>query len=248
MIFKSRQQNTSGRTIAVITARMGSKRLPGKNLKAIGGKPLIAWTFECVCACRDLFYDIVLSTDDPEIIELADKYNISAPFIRPPELSSDDASSVAVLQHATNFVETRDKIVIDWILTLQPTSPLRRPCDIKNSIQLIETLTCDSLTSITESKNHPYLTKKIDPDGYLTPFISQSDQSIRRQDLSPASFSRNGAIYLTKRNILMGSNSMYGEKTVPYYMPIERSVDIDDKFDFFIAEQLMLCGKAFEAL
>ena len=166
-------------------------------------------------------------------------YGAEVPFLRPAELSGDTAGSLRVVQHATDFIEKRDSVHLDWILILQPTSPLRIAQDIRNAIELTGNNIYDSVVSVTEMLVHPIFAKKIDGDGFLVAFSMEEPEGTRRQDIKPSAFVRNGAIYLVRRDVLMNQNSIYGEKILPYVMPQNRSVDIDTELDFIFAELLI---------
>jgi CMP-N,N'-diacetyllegionaminic acid synthase len=227
------------RILAVITARGGSKRIPRKNIQPLNGKPLLAWTVEVATQCKDLLHSVVLSTDDDEIAAIGRNYGAEVPFMRPTNLSDDDARSLGVVQHATHFIERRDNVQMDWILLLQPTSPLRVALDIRQVIDLAKTEECDSVVAVTESPIHPVYIKKIDAQGFLQPFSLEEPEGLRRQDAAPPAYVRNGAIYLTQRNTVINENSIFGRRIKPYMMPPERSIDIDSPFDFQLAECLM---------
>lgn len=231
---------TTPRILAVITARGGSKRVPGKNIRPIAGKPLLAWTVEAALACRDRLHAVVLSTDDEEIAALGRHYGADVPFMRPAHLAGDAAGSLGVVQHATQFIESRDGVQMDWILLLQPTSPLRVAADIRSALDLADAHHCDSVIAVTESPIHPVFIKKIGSDGLLAPFLLDEPEGIRRQDVTPPAFIRNGALYLTQRPVLMERHSLYGQRIQPYVMPVERSVDIDNPLDFRLAEMLLI--------
>lgn len=237
---------TEPRILAVITARGGSKRVPGKNVRPIAGKPLLAWTIEAALGCRERLHAVVLSTDDEEIANAGRQFGAEVPFARPAELSGDTAGSLAVVQHATRFVEARDGVRMDWVLLLQPTSPLRTTGDIEAAIDLAVADACDSVVAVTEMPVHPVFSKKIDADGLLRPFLLEEPEGLRRQDAGPPAFIRNGAIYLTRRDVLMDQNSIYGARIRPCVMPAERSVDIDTETDFNLAELLLSKSVAVE--
>lgn len=230
---------TAPRILTVITARGGSKRVPGKNIRPIAGKPLLAWTIEAALACRDSLHAVVLSTDDEEIAAVGRKCGADVPFMRPAQLASDAAGSLEVVQHATQFIESRDGVYMDWILLLQPTSPLRAAVDIRGALELADARQCDSVIGVTEAPIHPVYIKKISSDGLLIPFLLDEPEGLRRQDVAPPAFIRNGALYLTQRKVVMESNSIYGKRIRPYVMPDQRSVDIDTPLDFRFAELLL---------
>ena len=226
--------------LGVITARGGSKGLKEKNIKLFLGKPLIFYTIDCVHSVKDKFYKIIVSTDDPKIAEISKQYGANVPFLRPKNISRDKSSSLLAIKHAVDFIENKDKIKIDWIMTLQPTSPLRNVDDILESIDIANNSNCDSVVSVFNSnKFHPSKVKKISKNGFLKQYYSLLDEPKRRQEFGTNAYLRNGAIYLTKRSLLL-KNKFYGDKIFPYIMPFERSVDIDDLFDFELAEHLYI--------
>jgi CMP-N,N'-diacetyllegionaminic acid synthase len=226
------------RVLAVVTARGGSKRIPGKNIRNFAGKQLIAWTIEAALGVRGRLHGVVVSTDDPEIASVAKRYGAEVPFLRPAEISGDLARSLPVVQHAVRFVEVRDGVPMDWVLLLQPTSPLRTSGDIAAALDLAAEGGCTSVIAVCRLDDHPVFAKRIDGNGYLIPFIFEEPEGIRRQDVEPPAYKRNGAIYLTKRDVLMEEGSIYGSSVRPYIMPAERSVDIDSEVDFLLGEIL----------
>ena len=226
--------------LAIITARGGSKRVPRKNIRSVGGKPLIAWSIEAALGAKSRLYRILVSTDDKEIADVAARLGAEVPFIRPPELAGDQAKSLPVVQHAVRFVEERDCVKLDWVLLLQPTSPLRVSADIEHSIDLALSIPCDSVISVYELvHHHPVFAKKIDDQGYLAPYAIEEPEGLRRQDVSPPAYMRNGAIFLTRRDVVMEEHSIWGARIKPYIMPEERSVDIDSEFDCRLAELIL---------
>jgi CMP-N,N'-diacetyllegionaminic acid synthase len=230
---------TALRTLAVIPARGGSKGVPHKNVRLVAGKPLIAYTIEAALAVRDRLHRLIVSTDDPEIASLAQAYGAEAPFLRPAELSGDRVPMVPVLQHAVREVEAQDGLRLDWILLLQPTAPLRAPEDIRAALDLAERGGCDSVISVVQVfAVHPILMKRIEDDRLL-PFCIEEKEGTRRQDYQPPAYMRNGAIYLTRRQVLMERGSIWGEVIRPYIMPEERSVSIDSELDLKLAELML---------
>jgi CMP-N,N'-diacetyllegionaminic acid synthase len=225
--------------LAVIPARGGSKGVPRKNIRPVCGKPLISYTIECAQAAGDLFHRIVVSTDDEEIAAVARQYGADVPFIRPAELAQDVSPIIPVFQHAVRWIETHDHIRFDWVCILQPTEPFRTPDDIRRSLELAVTGGCDSVISVVQVfATHPILMKRIEEDR-LVPFCVEEKEGTRRQDYAPAAYMRNGAIYLTRRDVLMNQNSIWGKTTRPYVMPLENSVSIDTELDLKLAEVLM---------
>ena len=228
-----------GRVLAVITARGGSKSVPRKNLRPLGGKPLIVHTIAAALGAGGVLYRVVVSTEDAEIARISREAGAEVPFMRPPELATDDAPSLPVVQHATRFVENQDGVHLDWVMTLQPTTPFRDAADIRNAVELAERGDCDSVVSVSEANHvHPYRMLRL-AHKFLVPFLDGVAEGTRRQDLTPTAYQRNGGIYLTRRDVLLERDSLYGEAVRPHPMPIERSLDIDTELDFRVAETFM---------
>ncbi len=227
------------RILGIITARGGSKCLPRKNVLPLHGKPLIEYTIQAAQAAGAVFYRVVVSTEDAEIAEIARCAGADVPFLRPRELALDGTPTLPVLQHAVDYVERSDGVVIDWVMILQPTSPLRTSEDIEAAAELAAAGNCDTVVSVRRANNcHPYKIKKMDAAGCLVAFIDGSVEPARRQDLAPDAYQRNGAIYLVRRDRLL-ENRLYGDRIRAYVMPEEKSVDIDTNIDFLLAEALL---------
>ena len=225
--------------LAIIPARGGSKSVPRKNIRKLNGKPLIAYTIEAANEIKDKFHKIIVSTDDEEISEISKIFGAEVPFIRPKELAGDKTPTYPVLQHAVNFVENQDSIKIDLVMLLQPTTPFRNTEDISNSIKLSQTSDSDSVISVVQVfSTHPILMKKIE-NGVLTHYSIEEKEGTPRQLYEPAAYMRNGAIYLTKRDVLINNNSIWGNSITPYIMPQERSYNIDDEIDFLSSEMIL---------
>jgi len=223
--------------LAIITARGGSKSIPKKNIKKLAGKPLIKYTLEAAKKSK-LLNRYIVSTDDKEIADYCKRRGAEVPFMRPKYLATDTAKSLDVLVHAVKYLEKKEGYRPDYIITLQPTSPLRTSQDIDNSIKLIlKNKEADSLVSVIPIQNthHPYKVMTFNGK-YLNQY--KKGRVIRRQDL-PEFYARNSAIYITKYDILMKDKKIIGNKCLPYFMPKERSIDIDDKFDWGIAKFLL---------
>lgn len=221
--------------ISIIPARGGSKGVPKKNIREIMGKPLIAYTI-IEALKSNLLQKIIVTTDDEEIAKVSKKYG--AEIIREPQSFAKDESPVydvviyIIEKHLKNL--EKDSIII----LLQPTSPLRKAKDIKEAINLFLNNKCDSLISVCKSEHPPYWTMKVE-DGFLKPFLGKDYFNKRRQDLKDT-YIPNGAIFIASIDTLYKYNSFYCENTIPYIMPRERSIDIDNELDFFLAEAMML--------
>ncbi|MBW2411190.1 MAG: acylneuraminate cytidylyltransferase family protein [Deltaproteobacteria bacterium] len=227
------------KVLAVIPARGGSKGVPRKNIRPICGKPLIAFTIETVLQVRHLLHRVIVSTEDEEIAAISRQLGAEVPFLRPVELSGDDVPTVPVLQHAVHYIEKQDEITLDWILVLQPTGPLRQAVDIEAALTLAQQGGCDSVISVVQVfATHPILMKRIEND-QLLPYCIEEKEGTRRQDYQPAAYMRNGAIYLTRRNVLIEQNSIWGNLIRPYIMPEERSVGVDSELDLKVVEMMV---------
>ena len=225
--------------LAIIPARGGSKSVPGKNIRELNGKPLIAYTIEAAKKIEDKFHRILVSTDDEKIGKISKDYGADVPFIRPNNLAEDKTPTYPVLQHAVHFVEKQDSINIDLIMLLQPTAPFRTTEDILNCLQLSQSSNTDSVISVVQVfSHHPILMKKIE-NNKLVHFSIEEKEGTPRQLYKPSAYMRNGAIYVTKRDTLIEKNSIWGDSITPYIMPQERSHNIDDEIDFITSELVM---------
>lgn len=222
--------------LALITARSGSKRLPGKNIRLLGGEPLIVWTINAVNGIAEICH-VLVSTDDSEIAQISKKSGAYVPWLRPEGLASDTASSVDVALHALDFYEDEHGS-IDGLLLLQPTSPMRSCSTIIKAIELYRDNQCKSIVSVSLANDHPMWTFKINKN-YLTSFIGGNNFDIRSQDLLPA-YVLNGAIYLVSPKSLRKNHSFIDDHTIPLIMQSQiESLDIDTEFDFKLAEYFL---------
>lgn len=219
--------------LAIIPARGGSKGLPGKNIMPLHGKPLIAWTIEAAQASAYID-EIVVSTDCKEIAQVATDYGCPPPFLRPAELATDEATAFDVVKHALSFFND----AYDYILLLQPTSPLRTASDIDNIVQLLQDAAASACVSMTEARDHPYLLYSLDSQNRAKPLIDFENKPSRRQEY-PSFYSLNGALYLAESKWFLRNKRFHDETSAIYIMPPERSVDIDSQLDFLLAELLL---------
>ena len=223
-----------GKTIlAIIPARGGSKGLPRKNIKVLGGKPLMVWTIEE--AKRNKFIDrVIVSTDDSEIAQIAKSCGGEVPFMRPVELATDKAGMTEVINDALGRIGKEYDIVI----LLQPTSPFRSSEDIDNALELLILKDAKAVVAVCEVDHHPYWSNELPPDGSMKDFLKKEAINTQRQDLRDF-YRINGAIYLAYVPYLKEHKGFFGDGTFAYIMPRERSVDIDNENDFQFAEFLM---------
>ena len=226
------------KVLAVITARGGSKGIPQKNIRTILGKPLIAYSIKAATSSRSIS-KIIVSTDDKTIAAVAQEYGAEVPFLRPDHLATDTATSISVLKHAVTCLAEEEGYLADIVVCLQPTSPLRSAEDIDRAVNLCIQSGADSVVSLCEVKNHPYWMKKV-IGGRVYPLM-EVDEGLysRRQDLPPV-YQLNGALYVTRRRVLLEEEKMLGAYTAAYIMPQDRSVDIDSLFDLKLAELIMM--------
>jgi len=220
------------RILYLIPARKGSKGLPGKNAKLLGGKPLIDYSIEFALLNKKDVDEICITTNDPIIVEIAKSKGVYIPFIRPEELSNDTATSYDVIMHALNFYEESGKN-FDTILLLQPTSPFRNQIDFISLYNEFENNT-DMVVTVKLAKENPYYNLfEENNEGYL--FKSKIGSFNRRQD-SPAVYAFNGSMYLINVKSIKRSKIQDFKKIKKILMPDERSVDIDTLADWTLAE------------
>lgn len=232
------------KVLGIITARGGSKGIPGKNIKPLLGKPLIAYTIEAALKSNALDR-LILSTDDPEIAEIAKKHGCEVPFMRPAELAQDKTPHLPVVQHAIQWLKDKENYLPDYVMILQPTSPLRQPFHVKESVDLIIKTGADSVLSVAEIPENysPYKAMVIGQDGLLTLFRDGQPvrkRPTRRQDLSQAYWSV-GLIYLFKTSLLFDDKepSLYGDKVAPYIIENKYRIDINVPEDWPVAEKAL---------
>lgn len=219
---------------SIITARGGSKGIPRKNIKLLNGKPVIAYSIEASTS-NNLIKNTFVTTEDKEIVEISKKFNAEV-IKRPDELAQDNSTSVDVILHALDYLEDKNELP-DLFVLLQPTSPLRSSNDITNAIELFKENECRGLVSVCAQDHGGMLNLSIDK-GYLNHISDKNHFELRRQDL-PQLYYPNGAIYITTPESMRKSKTFFPEKTIPYIMPQERSVDLDSEFDFKFAEFLL---------
>jgi CMP-N,N'-diacetyllegionaminic acid synthase len=225
------------RVLALIPARGGSVTLPRKNVLPFCGRPLIAYSINAARDAGATIDRIIVSTDDREIAKISRECGAEVPFMRPPELARSDTPSLLVVQHALAFLEEEGQRY-DWVLLLQPTSPLRTGDDIVHAFEVAQEPETTAVVGITTVANaHPVKLKLI-VDGILKPYLGGTLVSQRRQDFGFDVYTTNGAIYLTRRDVLMQQDSFFGVCPRPLVMPPERSFDIDTGLDFEISEVL----------
>ena len=221
--------------LVIIPARGGSKGIPHKNIKLLGGKPLICRAIDNARAVAP-DSDICVSTDDSEIIQVVEDYGLKVPFIRPTELAADNSGTYEVLLHALSFYEQQGR-TYDTIILLQPTSPFRRDEDISEALKLYSP-DVDMVVSVTQARANPYYNCfETDSDGFL--HVSKGDgKYIRRQD-APKAWEYNGAIYIINPQSLKRKSLGEFKRRRMYEMDELHSLDLDTPLDWRIAELLI---------
>ncbi len=222
------------RILGTISARGGSKGVPGKNIRDLGGLPLMAWTIR-EARCSVYLDRLVVSSDDEGILAVARSHGAETPFVRPPELARDDTPGVDPVLHAVAALAPE---AFDYVVLMQPTSPLRTVADIDGAIQRCLDRDWPCLISITEASISPYFTFSVAEDGLMEPVIRQESFHTRRQSL-PKAFEPNGAVYVARCDWLAKTRSFLTAETRGFEMPRERSWDIDELLDFEICELLL---------
>ena len=222
------------RTVAVITARSGSKGIPRKNIKELLGKPLIWYTIEAAKNSQYLTRCLV-STDSEEIAAVAKDCGGDVPFLRPSELAHDSAPTIPVIQHALGWLEKNERKPYDYVMILQPTSPCRQAVDIDACIEKIVNTKADSVMSLVELSD--FSLKKLKKISYdiILPLVEDEGRTSAARDKLEKVYKRNCAIYLTRVSCLIAGD-LFGSVSRPYIMPVERSVDINTPADFAIAQ------------
>lgn len=221
---------------ALIPARGGSKSIPRKNIVPVGGKPLIAWTIEAALGSK-LLDRVYVSTDDEEIASVSRAHGAEVPFMRPAELASDEAGSLGVALHALDWMSAHGGEP-DYLLLLQPTSPLRTTEDIDGAIRLAEEHDASAVLGVCEASPHPWLARQISAEGVLSDFFPLEKKPTRRQDYPPA-YMINGALYLNRATSLRTGRTFQPPDARAYVMPAERSLDIDTPLELRLVDLLL---------
>ena len=217
--------------LAIIPARGGSKRLPRKNVLDLCGKPLIAWSIEAGLKSKYIT-KVIVSSDDEEILSISKEYGAST-IKRPSELASDTAITFDALKHV---IENSEKF--DYVVLLQPTSPLRNETHIDEAIKLLIEKNADSIISVCETEHSPLWCNTLPQDSSMNNFLRDEVLNKRSQDL-PKYYRLNGAIYICKTEKLLSEKSFFIKDNIfAFKMNKENSIDIDEEFDFIIAREI----------
>ena len=230
--------NSGGLSImGLITARGGSKGIPSKNLIPIQGQPLISYTIQAALESKVL-ERVIVTTDDAKIAEVSRQLGAETPFVRPANLSGDWDPTHPVVVHALQWMAENEGYFPDYMMLMQPTSPLRIAEDIRNAVALAKEKDADGVISVYEPKQHPHWMFELEEDGRFVDFDPHSRELARRQSLTPQ-YMLNGSIYLIKRSVIMRQDNFYTNRTYALVMPRERSFDIDSLHDARVVEMTM---------
>ena len=226
--------------LGVITARGGSRGIPSKNIKELGGKPLICYSINPGNESK-LITHLIVSTDDKEIAEVAKKCGGYVPFIRPKELAEDKTPHLPVMQHAVKFMEEKEGIIFDYVVILQPTSPFRNAEDIDVTLKKLIDTGADSAVSLSQvdDSNHPYKMRKFKGE-MLEQICGHLGEAgnYRRQD-QETFYKWNSSVFAAKRDTYMVKNSLYGDTLTGVLTSDERKLDIDNEDDWNKAEKML---------
>jgi len=228
-----------GVVLGVIPARGGSRRVPRKNIKLLGNKPLIAWSIEAAQKAKTLDYFLV-STGDEEIARLSKVYGARVPFKRPKKLRGDVDSSL-VIKHAVEWFESEKGKRVDYVVTIQPTSPFRTSEDIDTCVNIARASGVESVISIKKASEHPFWCLTLKPFGHeVEPFLNdiKLEGDLLVSQKLPLALYPNGAVYVTRRDVIM-SGRLFGRHMYAYMMPRIRSVDLEEEYDFYVASALI---------
>lgn len=228
------------RVLALVPARRGSKGLPMKNVRPLHGSPLLAWPIKA--AAGSSYVDrIVVSTDDADFAALARAAGADAPFLRPLELASDTSPSIEFILHALDTLET-DGDRYDYLVLLEPTSPLTEAADIDAALQLLldHRQKADSIVGVSAMvSTHPAFAVRVDATGLMAPYAGgRFSQMPRRQDIEPL-FCLDGSLYASTVEALRRERGFCHERTLPYVMPRYKSFEVDDLVDFICIEAIV---------
>jgi len=224
--------------MAIIPARAGSKRLPGKNLKPLGGVPLIAWSIR-VALAAGCFSRVIVSTDDRTIEAVAKQFGAEVPWLRPPALATDKAAMIDVVLEILEKLERDQTSLPDRIMLLQPTSPFRSIESIHRAAALFQEAKEESVVSVNMASTHPYWCRSVDDNGELKPFLPDVDAPVYAQALPPV-YELNGLIYLASVQTLQTDKSFYSPHTRALIIQDEEEgIDIDTELDWRVANAIL---------
>ena len=225
--MQNKEKANTKEVIFVVTARGGSKRISGKNMKILNGKPLLFWTFNAVYRSfkKPIIY---ITTDSPKIADYSNKMGVNVPFLRPKALSHDKSTSYSAVEHLLKWMKKNKPDLPNYVVLLQPTSPFRTTKTmIECTNQLLENKKCDAIVGVKMKKHSSHSFKFINKNNYLKNFY-------KGKEIKEV-FQPNGSFYGIKTKTLLNKKTFFPSKTIPYIMNEIESIDIDDNFDWKIA-------------
>lgn len=223
---------------AIIFARGGSKGLPGKNIRSLGGKPLIAWSIEHALAVKRI-KRVIVSTDSEEIAAVAREYGAEVPFIRPAELARDDSPEWLAWRHALKYLLDKDGALPEVMVSVPATAPLRLPLDIENCLDEYEKGDADMVITVSDAHRSPYFNMvKVNADDTVELVIPPQAAIARRQD-APVVYDMSTVAYVARPEFIMTHNATFEGRVRAVHVPTARAIDIDTLLDFQVAECLL---------
>lgn len=225
--------------VAVVFARGGSKGIPGKNLRMLAGRPLIAYAIE-VARATPLIDRVVVSTDDPSIAEVARRWKAEVPFMRPAELARDDSPEWEAWQHAVRtLMESSPGESLGALISIPTTAPLRAVADVETCIQVLLGSDVDAVITVTPARRNPYFNMVTIEDGYARPVLSLTDRSIHRRQDAPTVFDMTTVAFAVRPQFVLSSDSLFAGRVKAVVVPESRALDIDTPLDLEFAEFLL---------
>ena len=225
-------------TVGFIFARGGSKGVPGKNIRDLGGKPLIAWSIEHALAVRRL-ERVIVSTDSPEIADVARAFGADVPFMRPQHLAQDDSPEWLAWRHALEYLRDQEGALPDTMVSIPTTAPLRLPIDIENCLDEYEKGSADVVVTVSDAHRSPYFNMvTLQPDDSVNLVITPAAGINRRQD-APVVYDMTTVAYVLNTHFVLQNDNLFEGRVHAVHVPVERALDIDTILDFRIAEMLI---------
>lgn len=230
--------------LGIIPARSGSKGLKNKNILSINNKPLIAWSI-LASKRSNVLTKIIVSTDSKKIAKISMKYGAEVPFIRPKKFSGDNSKSSDVIIHAINFYKKLN-IYFDYVMLIEPTSPLRESNDIKYCVNLVKRKNLNTLVSISKIRSqHPRFAYKLSSNSKLKPLVPKKNLSPRRQDVEKLYY-LDGSIYISRINSFLKKKTFYHKNTSGIVMPDWKAIEVDNLLDLKLSEYIMKNKRKFK--
>lgn len=224
--------------LALIPARAGSQGVPKKNITPVGGKPMLAWSIEAAKASAPITR-IIVSTDSDEIAKIGVTWGAEAPFLRPADISTSTATAMDALLHTLEWLQKNEGYQPEFVVLLQPTSPLRTATDIDAAWTILRNSNAKAILGVTPVRQFPEWLYYVNESGQVESYLDPGKTANKQRQQLPNLYCSNGAIYILETAAILATKSWFPEPTVAYIMPPERSIDIDTLFDLKIADLLL---------